>query len=140
MEVENIQLVREAYSEFVRGDVRGILNHLADNVEWVEPGAPAIPYAGVYYGHGGVLQYLERMSESVDLLRFEPRHFTAAGDLVSAFGWWQAKAKATGKILESAWAMLFTISDSKIVRLEAFVDTAATAAAFRQEKVAASGR
>ncbi|MGH9720983.1 MAG: nuclear transport factor 2 family protein [Bryobacteraceae bacterium] len=139
MELENIQLVREAFSEFVRRDLRAILNHLADNVEWVEPGGPDIPYAGVFYGHGGVLKFFERLWDSVELLRFEPRHFTAAGDLVGAFGWWQAKAKATGRVLESPWSMLFTIRDGKIVRFETFVDTATTAGAFRQEKVAASG-
>jgi ketosteroid isomerase-like protein len=39
---------RDLYDAFGRGDIPTILNLLADDVDWYDPGPPAVTHAGRY--------------------------------------------------------------------------------------------
>lgn len=53
MSDQNVQVVKNAYAAFGRGDIQTILNNLTHDVEWVLPGEGEIPQAGVYDGKKG---------------------------------------------------------------------------------------
>lgn len=42
------QIAKNSYEAFQRGDIETVLNSCSDNVEWILPGYPDIPYAGTY--------------------------------------------------------------------------------------------
>jgi len=130
MNENNIQLIKELYAAFSRGDISAILNVLADNVEWVDPGAPDIPYAGVRHGRTSVADFFSILSDATEVLKFEPREYLESGDTVIALGYWQARAKNTGRSFESDWAMAWRVKDGKVERFQAYVDTLTEAKAF----------
>ena len=45
-EMTNTEIVQGMYAAFGRGDVAGVINALADDIEWVSPGPSVIPFAG----------------------------------------------------------------------------------------------
>jgi ketosteroid isomerase-like protein len=62
--------------------------------------------------------------------RRQPREFVAQGDKVVAIGHYRATAKATGRTFDSAFVMVFTLREGKVVAFREFTDSAAVNAAF----------
>ena len=87
-EAQNIQLVKDAYAAFGRGDVQGILDRLADGVVWrgVYGAASHVPTAGERRGKDQVRTFFQQVAENFHFSRFEPREFVASGDKVVALG------------------------------------------------------
>jgi hypothetical protein len=131
-ERENVEVVRQAYAAFQRGDVAGILERVAEDVEWEGvKGAPrSVPFAGVRRGCAGVAEFFSIVGREEDFVRFEPREFFANGDRVVALGSYSARVRRTGRSFEGEWAMAFTLRDGKITRFTEFADTFGIAAAF----------
>jgi ketosteroid isomerase-like protein len=123
---ENVQLVKDGYAAFGRGDVAGLLALLAEDVEWQIPG-PGLPLAGTYRGHEGVANFFQKLSQEADILDFQPREFVADGDHVLVIGWESARVKATGRTAEVDWVMSFTVRNGKIALFREFTDTKAIA-------------
>jgi uncharacterized protein len=126
---ENVQLVKEGYAAFSRGDIPGLLALLAEDVEWQIPGA-GLPTAGTYRGHEGVANFFQKLSQAADILDFQPREFVAEGDRVVVFGWERTKVKATNRTVELDWIMAFTIRSGKVAKFREYTDTKALAEAF----------
>jgi SnoaL-like domain/Putative transposase len=74
-EQANEQLVRNLYDAFGRGDIPTILNMLADDVDWYDPGPPAVTHAGRYRGREDVLRFFSRIGESLVIETFQPTEF-----------------------------------------------------------------
>src|SRR5687768_1213752 len=53
-EQENVDVVKQGYEAFGRGDIPGLLMQLDANVTWVTPGPSELPTAGDRRGHQGV--------------------------------------------------------------------------------------
>ncbi len=129
-EQANVEIVREAYAAYGRGDIQGVLDRLADDVEWVVPGPKEIPYAGERRGKDQVAQFFKLVDETTELNPFEPREFIAEGDKVVVLGYYAGRAKASDRGLESHWAMAFTLRNGRITQFREYTDTANLAAAF----------
>lgn len=97
-----------------------------------DPGGPEVPYAGVRHDKAGVAEFFRVLAESVDVVRFEPREYAAAGDLVSASGYFKARARTTRKEFAYDWSMWWRLHDGKVLGYQAYVDTAAERTAFTQ--------
>lgn len=132
----NVQVVRDAYAAFQRGDIQNVLDSLADDVEWVS--VPVEPLAGTYRGPGEVASFFQKVGENFEFSRFEPQEFVAQGDRVVVLGHYTATVRSTGRELDSDWAMAFTLSDGKVSRFQEYNDTAAVAAAFQTTSAAAA--
>ena len=131
-EQQNVQAVQEIFSAFGRGDIASILDALADDVEWHEPGPTAVlPWAGTRHGRAQVAQFFTAVGESLEILQFEPLEFWAEGDKVAVFGYEQARAKPTDRTYESEWVMVFTLRQGQVVGFHRYYDTAAAVVAFR---------
>jgi len=134
---ENVQVVKDGYAAFMRGDVPGLLALLAEDVEWHIPGA-GLPLAGTYRGHDGVANFFQKLVQDVDILDFQPREFVAEGNRVLVTGSERAKVKATGRTAEIDWVMSFTVRNGKIISFREYTDTKAMADAYASS-VAAAG-
>ena len=126
-EEANVQLIREAYAAFQRGDIQSILRSLSGDVEWVA--APVEPVAGTYRGPNEVAKFFERVKETAEYTHFEPREYIAKGDRVVVLGRYVGKARATGRTYDCEWTMVFTVTDGKVSRFQEYTDTATIAAA-----------
>ena len=131
-EQTSLQVVRDAYAAFERADIADLLEMLTDDVEWFEPGPPEVlPWAGPRRGAGQVGEFFRAMDEALEFEAFEPREFIAQDDTVVVLGFDRIRLKSSGRLVESDWAMVFTIRDGKIARLRDYFDTAPMLAALR---------
>jgi hypothetical protein len=133
---ESLQLVKDGYAAFGRGDLQGLLSLQAEDVVWDIPG-DGLPMAGSYRGHDGVASFFERLKRETEILEFQPREFLADGDRVLVVGWERVKIKATGHSADIDWVMSFTIRDGKIAAFRQYTDTKAIADAYVSSAAAA---
>jgi uncharacterized protein len=130
-EQQTTQAVKESFAAVGRGDIPGLLETLTDDVEWVVPGPSVVPMTGKHRGKEGVSRYYGLLKERIDVLQFEPREFCAQGDTVVVLGVFRGRVKATDRVYESDWALVYTVRDGKISRCREYYDTAAQVTAFR---------
>lgn len=81
MSQDNVRIVQAVYEAGMRGDLPALLEHLDPEVVTYE--SDALPYAGVYRGHAGFVQLMERI---FGLFRLDLRvdEFVDSGDRVVA--------------------------------------------------------
>jgi uncharacterized protein len=127
-EQQNLDLVRQGYEAFGRGDINALLELLAEDIEWTSPGPPELPTAGARRGRQQVAEFFQAVDQVFEIQRFEPKSFIAQGDLVVVLGSDTASVRATGKVLTDEWAHVFTIRDGKIAAMREYLDTAAVVA------------
>ena len=129
---QNIQVVKDAYAAFGRGDVNGILALLDDSVEWegVKGTEGVAPHAGIRRGKLAVAEFFRTLATTLDFQLFEPREFVAQGNTVVAVGHYRATTKTTGKAFDSDFVMVFTLRDGRVATFREFTDSAAVNAAF----------
>ncbi len=130
-EQQNVQIVKDAYAAFQRGDVATILGLLSDDVTWELLGPAEIPYAGLRRGHEGAAEFFRLLGESDEVLAFEPHRFLAEGDFVVVLGRYEARAKSTGRVAKTDWVHVFELRDGKAVSWREYFDSAAWAQAYR---------
>ena len=130
-EQQNVRLVQQAYEAFSRGEIQGVLNSLAEQVEWRVPKPEGVPFGGDYNGREQVARFFSDLNKYEEVTRFEPREYIAQGERVVAFGYFACKVRATGKPAQSEWVHVYTIRNGKIVKFQEYYDTAAALIAHR---------
>ena len=130
-EQQNLEIIRRGYEAFGRGDLDALLSLFADNIEWVSPGPADLPTAGTRRGRQQVADFFRILDELFEFQRFEPKTFIAQDDRVVVLGEDTARIKATGKVLDSAWAHAFSLRDGKVASFHEYIDTAAIVAELR---------
>ena len=133
MSKSNIQIVQDAYAAFGSGDIAALVAMMTPDVVWSVPGPAVIPVAGTSHGREGVADFFRTLVESDDVRRFEPREFLAGGDKVVVLGFYEAIARATGKVFTEEWVHVFTIQDGWITAFLEHFDTVPVAAAYVSE-------
>ena len=125
-ESRNVQVVKDAYAAFLRGDVAAILALVDDNVQWhaVKGAEGVAPHAGLRQGRAAVGQFFQQVGGTIEFTKFEPREFIADGDQVAVIGDYEGKLKANGTKMKSDWVMVFTLRDGKVVRFREWTDSA----------------
>jgi ketosteroid isomerase-like protein len=127
----NVEVVRQLYSAFAKGDIPGILSLLSPDVVWGEPENPYNPAAGTRHGHRGFMEWIKIGSESEEILSMEPRQFLTNRESVAVVGHTTCLAKPTGKTYETDFVHLVTFKDGQVVRFQEFFDTFSAGEAFR---------
>ena len=136
---ENVRLLKEAYASFQKGDIKAILNMLADDVEWTTCGPPDIlPLAGTHHGRGEVAEMYDSLANYEEVELFTPTDVIAEGDKVVVLFDYRSKVKATQRTVECSVAHVYTFRDGKIQRCVEYYDTAAAVDAYRPGAATAS--
>lgn len=131
-ENENVQVVKDAYAAFQRGDMDALFALFAEDIRWQTPGPQdVIPYAGERRGHEGLRQFFAQLEAAEEITSFEPREFIAQGDRVVALGRYAARLKSNGNTVDSEWVHVHTVRDGKIREFVEFYDTARVVEAYR---------
>jgi uncharacterized protein len=120
MSAENVETVRTAYAAFMRGDLGGVAEYFADDVEWEAP--DSLPNGGLVRGRDAVIENFSQIPTIWTSFSVEPLEYIDAGDHVVVTGV-QRGTGAAGSF-ESRYLHLFTLSDGKVVRGEFIGDTA----------------
>jgi ketosteroid isomerase-like protein len=128
----NIDILKDSYAAFGRGDLAAILRDVDPNVEWGETGPKEIPWAGSFRGHDGVKKFFATIDAEAEIHSFGPETFIADGNHVVVLGSEKISSKRTGRTYECNWAHVFTLAGGKIVKFREYTDTAAVASAFRE--------
>lgn len=130
MSQPNIEVIKGIYDAFLKGDIEHILNQLGPKISWFNAGGPNVLYSGQRNDRAGVAKFFSTLAETVDVLGFEPKEYTSAGNNVAAFGTFSARAKSTGKTFSYEWAMWWTLESGKIVEYRSYTDTRVEDGAF----------
>ncbi len=128
---KNVQTVRDFFAAIGRGDTKGLLALVAEDIAWIIPGRDW-PLAGTYRGHAGLADLLETAARSIETST-EPREFVAQGDRVLVVGFAKGRIKATNKTFEDDWIFAITVRDGKLTSIREYVDTQALAQAAQSD-------
>jgi ketosteroid isomerase-like protein len=120
MSAENVEVVRAAYGAFMKGDLQGLGEHFADEVEWETP--DSLPLGGVVRGRDAVLGNFAQIPQVWSEFSVEPDEYIDAGEHVVVRG--VQHAVGAGGVSESRYLHLCTLREGKLVRGEFIADTA----------------
>ena len=121
--MNNVDLIRDAYEAFAKGDVGTVLGLLSPEISWTE--AEGFPYGGTYVGPQAVLEKVfMRLGTEWEGYAAVPHEFIDGGDSVVALGKYSGTYKATGKSFQADFAHVWKMKDGKAVKFVQYVDTA----------------
>ena len=123
----NIEVLRDGYEAFGRGDIGGITANFDDDVEFVGPNSQRMPGAGAHRGKDAVGALLAGMQERWDGLTWSPDEFVSEGETVVVLGHMEGQAKATGTRVKVPFVHVWRMSGGKVTRGQALTDTAVVA-------------
>ena len=125
----NIELIKQVYAAFGRGDVEFILGCLTDDVDWAsEASSAGAPWYGVRHGREGVLAFFEQLAKAVEVEEFTPLTFAANDDDVLTVVAYASRSRETGKLASMQIHHWFHFRDGKIAKYRGSEDTALTVA------------
>jgi len=129
--MEPVEVVRTCFDAYVRGDIARMVGLLAENVTWIDPGYPDLPYAGTRHGPLAVAELLRDLDAHFAFNFFDPPLYVPSGPDVAVFAGFSVKARRTGKSTATPWATLWRTLEGKVASFQAYLDTSALAAALR---------
>ena len=118
---ENLDLVQGMCEAFVAGDFGKALDGLSPDVEWhgtirgLDEGQTHHGLTEVVQGFTDNLQAWERHS-------LETQRFIDAGDQIVVFWHETGRGKASGVEVETDTAVIYTVQDAKVVKVQGYVD------------------
>lgn len=117
-----LDLIRDAYDAFNRGDVSTVLDLMDENVSWHE--MDGFPYRGTHRGPDGVLENVfEKIGEEWEVWQATPSEYVDGGDTVVVLGEYSATYKKTGKSMRSPFAHVWKMRDGKVHEFRQYTDT-----------------
>lgn len=119
MSEENLAVAKEMADAFLRDDVDWVLDHVAEDFEFIPQRAAT---EGSYQGREGMRRFLADNKQSFDA--FEPliAEWLTSDDRVVGIGTVRIKGKGSGIEIEIPTASVMTFKDGLIVRWEDYVD------------------
>jgi uncharacterized protein len=124
---ESTRVVEEFFAAIARGDEHGLLALCAEDIEWIIPGEWA--WAGTHRGHAGLINFLQKAPETVEISTSENREFVAQGDRVVVLGVATGRVKATNKAFKDQFVFSITVRNGKLSNIREYIDTLALAQA-----------
>ncbi|RMX04220.1 hypothetical protein D8I35_15605 [Corticibacter populi] len=107
-----------------------ILALFAEAVDWDIPGdLAAVPWIGPRRGRDGVAAFYRELVTRIEPVRFEVQRVLADGETAVALGELASRVRATGRVIETAFAFELTVRQGQIVRYRMLEDSHAVARA-----------
>ena len=124
MSQENVEIVRNAFDAFARGDTEGLLQLADEEVVITQP--VELPGATRQQrGHSGVMEAFAIWPEQWDDYRIESvRVLADPADQVVVSINQSGRGKQSGIAVEMDFTLLFTLREEKVTRWQLFVDEA----------------
>jgi len=121
----NLDVVKQAYAAFGRGDVPAVLGAMAPEMAWHEAeGNPYMPSGEAWIGPDAILEKLfMRLGTEWDGFTVHTGTFHDTGDVVVMEGRYTGTYLATGRALDAQVCHVWTLRDGKLVKFQQYVDT-----------------
>lgn len=133
-QISPAQTIEQMYAAFGRGDIPGLLDLIAEDVDWgrtiAAPGGDVVPHLRGGIGKDVAVAYFTAVGRDMEFHTFAPRLMAAAGDVVLSVIDAELTVRATGKRIRFDEVHEFTVRDGKVVRYRPHVDTAMLIDAF----------
>jgi uncharacterized protein len=129
---QNIALVKNAFSDFLKGNIEGVIGAFTDDIEWGGHTNSLVPYAQTYHGKAGASEFFKTLASTIDYSAFEPQQFYADANKIFVKGYHRAKVKSTGNTFGHNFLMEFTLANGKISSFFAWIDSLDQARAFQK--------
>jgi uncharacterized protein len=125
MSEENVNIMRQGYDAFNRGDIDTVMRLMDPNIEWREPDVEGLPDRGTHHGSEAVAnEVFGAVAEHWDEFQAVPEEFLDAGERVIVLGYFRVRGKATGRTVDAPYAHVWTLREGKVVQHRNYVDTA----------------
>jgi ketosteroid isomerase-like protein len=122
-EQANIELLKQGYDAYGKGDIQRLLGMFAQDIEWDLPEVEGIPFTGKRHGLSQVFDVFRIMAECQEAREFKPDRFIAQGDQVIVLGHGTFSVKATGTEFSNEWCHVFRIAGGKVASFKEYCDT-----------------
>jgi ketosteroid isomerase-like protein len=135
MSAELVNLVKEGYAAWNSGDRDWVLEHMAEDVEWLTPADDPDP--GTYKGHEGIEQYWAQWRAAVGQLSFEIEETIDAGDSVVIVARRQGRGEHSGLEVSDRVIQVFEFRGDKCTRVREYYDRDAALGSTRGDRFGA---
>jgi ketosteroid isomerase-like protein len=125
MSQENVEVVRQAYDAFYRGDADGALAHFDPEVI-VDGSKAGRPDIGIGHGREHLRRVVTSWVGTWDEWREEIEEMRDLGRQVLVLTVQYGRSRGSGVEVEAHWAALYEVHGGKITRLDMYDDEAQT--------------
>jgi len=131
MSVANVSAVKAMYEAFGRGDVAGVLEHVAENTAWdFNGGRSEVPWHAPVAGRLELPRFFEAFGSGVEVTAFVPREFMPSGAHVLVEVHIEYTVRKTGTRVVQDQIHWWTFDEQhQATRMRHFEDTAQVLAA-----------
>jgi ketosteroid isomerase-like protein len=137
MSAERVDLVKQGFEAWNKGDRSWVLEHMTPDVEWITP--PTDPEPGHYHGYAGVKKFWDQWAVAVGQLHFEPEEFIDSGDNVVVVAKRSGRGEQSGLEVSDRVVQVFSFEGDKCVKVQEFYDRDSALNVARAEAFGSSG-
>lgn len=127
---DNQQIIENMFKNYAAGNMSAVLSCFDKDVIWIRPGAPAIPFSGMFKGLEEVMKMFAIQASVISIKEFIPEKICTNDDTVVVLGHDNVDVNSTGKTYSTHWVQSYIFRDGKITNVEVYMDTKAVADAF----------
>jgi ketosteroid isomerase-like protein len=134
MSQENVEVVREGWQAFERGDVKGFLEVCDPAVVWDQTHYVSGEFDTVLQGHDSITRFLEEWREFFDSYYAHTEEYIDAGEAVLSRVRQGGRGKHSGATVQSPpYWVISRVRDALVVRIEFYRDEGEALAALDLE-------
>ena len=127
-----IQAIQRLYAAVGRGDIVGVLDELAETVDWAAGAASSsAPWYGAHHGKDDVARFFKEIGSSIEITEFTPVVYTAGDADVMVPVRFAYTVYATGRSAQMTMQHWWHFEDGKVTFFRGAEDSEQTANAFR---------
>ncbi|MBA2670466.1 MAG: nuclear transport factor 2 family protein [Gemmatimonadetes bacterium] len=120
---ENVEILRNTYEAFSRGDIPAVLSNFDPDIIWIVPDAH--PQGGTHRGSDAVLTgVFAKLGGDWQDYKVETEEFIDGGDRVVVLGTESGTWPPTGKSFRAAFAHVWTMRSGKAIEFRDYQDSA----------------
>jgi ketosteroid isomerase-like protein len=122
MSRENVEIVREAWDAWSRGDMAALFEFYDPGIEW-DMSHSYIPDMGVFHGHEGIREFFGEWRAFFAEYWAEAQEFIEVGDsvIVKVHQGGRGRSSSVGVEMPAYW-QLYRLRDGRAVRVEVYRD------------------
>lgn len=126
-----LELVERLYHALEQDDTDPFLELCSESAVFEYPAQGLLSYGGRWERREGIGRFLDAHDEAEEIIRFEPGDMVAKDDTVLVIGFFEGRAKPSGRTWSTRFVHVLTLEGGRLGRWQAFFDSAAAVEAHR---------